>query len=240
MAPLVVLYSTAYREWAKAVDSQIKTIKNISDSPIFGIHYWKDEVLVSPSTPSRRVAPSEPPDQIKFWPYRCSISEQQIEVSAITKGGNFQPLICNILSTRIALENAESLWMDLYGAEMPDDQPILRMRPDIFIEYLPDVTPEENCYITNWPRLHGRNWNPQSPEAGDNFCLTTKKVMKKLLSIDLSKIENMAESLRGQGRIIGWTEHYLHMVLEHLNINILQFENIHYSIVRETIIERAA
>jgi hypothetical protein len=238
MAPLVVLYSTAYREWAKAVDSQIKLISNISDSPIFGIHYWKEEVLTSPSTPSRRVAPSEPPEQIKSWPYKFSITEQ-LEVLPITKGGNFQALVCEMISGSIALENAEYLWTELYGTEMPDDQIILRMRPDCLVEGLPSTIPD-NYYITNWNRLHRPVWNPLAPEVGNNFCLTTKKVMKNLVSLDLSIMENMAESLRRQGRIIQFTEHYLYMLLELLNVNILQLETIHHSVVRETRVERLA
>ena len=237
MAPLVILYSTAYRQWEKALPTQLELFNKITDDPMFGIHYWTTVPWLQ-QMGYYAIAPSQPPEAIRKWPYKHTMTEQTKEFyETIARVVGYKKLVLPVayflFSTKIALENAESLWRERYGTDMPDDQPILRLRPDLKFETtdnFPEVPTTNNYYISNWNRLHRPNWNPNAPEVGDVMCLTTKKVVKDLVNFNPENLEALTEKYRSMGREVWFSEQYLWTILEENGVNVVQDENIHLSI----------
>lgn len=182
--PLVVLYSTSYRMWDNeaVIDPQVKLINTIcslyrnnlklKSKPIVGIHYWKQE-----STPKIPAAPATPPARIMQFDFLHEMTEQR-EI----EGHNY---VYGIQSTERALALAEKLHNKLYGSPMPDNQPILRMRPDLAIKYEDTAMLERQdlnspFYLSSISTNH-RAANPH--EIGDVMCFTTKKSLQQLFAI---------------------------------------------------------
>lgn len=234
---LVVLYSTTWRRWDETCPSQVEVIDKLANGQdvIMGIHYWS-EMIQTFHINSYGKAPSEPPAPLLKWPYKHTVTSQDrsfIERIARSIRHRHAWGTAYILeSTRMALENAEALWRERYGTEMPDDQPILRMRPDTIltdVDAFPEMPQGDDFYVSNWDRGNRPVWNPAAPEVGDIICLTTKKALKKLVNIKLEDIET-----RCSHRQVLFTEQYLWALLESNGTAINNDKNVHVSILRPT------
>lgn len=234
---LVVLYSTTWRRWDDVVESQCDLIQKLAGDQdvILGIHYWS-EMIHTFHINSYGKAPAEPPEQLRRWPYKHTVTEQErpfIErIARNIRVRHAWGLAYIIESTRRALENAEALWRERYGTEMPEDQPILRMRPDTIItdvDSFPTFPKGDDFYLSNWDRGNRPQWNPAAPEIGDIICLTTKKALKKLVETRIEDIE-----LRCGHRQVNFTEQYLWALLETNSTEAKNDENIHVAILRPT------
>lgn len=221
---LVVLYSTSWRNWESAVESQIK---HIPDDSIIGVHYWKYSTtpisqLIGESDITYEV-PKDIPVQLRGYKYKHSITENEIvkdEVFPIIAAS----LYYKILSSRIAFKNA----LDIYP-DMPDDQPILWTRPDVFIgTYFPTKV-KKNEFISIWNTKD--RLNPAEPEMGDIIALTTKHVIEKILNLELSLIKEICAHCK-------FSEQYLYAILKYLNVEITFDHSIKVGLMRNNGISR--
>lgn len=214
---LVVLFTTSWRNWEDCTDSQIRLMKHISDEHILGIHYWKH--TTTPLGGPGKEAPSDIPLPLRSFKYKHSIT-QQVPITHVTN--IVAPIYYKMISTRIALDNALELFPD-----MPDDQPILCMRPDVIIYNIHDFpkTVGANEYIGTWNTAH-RQVCP-IPEMGDALCLTTRGVLEKMLAIDLELIR---KEFSGNGY---FSEHYLYSILKQLEINMTYDHRIKLALMRD-------
>lgn len=229
--PLIVLYSTACRYWDKTIDNQMELINKLTDTPIFGIHNW-DEIHL--------------PEQLQKFPHKYTFTTQtkefndhidyiieQCNIVLVNEQCNIKPLFYNILSTKIALKNAEVLYRELYGTSIPDDYLILRLRPDVIIDT--DLFPlniTDNQWISTWHSTYRSNIE-KSPEMGDLFCLTTYKIMKAFTEIDISTIENICSKYRTKEWLINFSEQYLYCLLKIIDAKPILINNIHVYIQRD-------
>lgn len=232
---LVVLFSTSWRRWEDTWPSQVALIEKLSQGRdvIMGIHYWS-EMIHTFHINSYGRAPEDIPEPLRKWPYKHSITTQERPfIERIARNIRYRHawgLAYIIESTRLALANAEALWKETYGTEMPDDQPILRMRPDTVITDVngfPDFPKGDDFYVSNWDHGNRPIWNPQVPEVGDIICMTTKKALKKLVSVPVEDIEGMCAH-----RQVTFTEQYLWALFEKIGTDVKNDENIHITIVR--------
>jgi hypothetical protein len=215
---LVVLFTTSWRHWEDCTDSQIQLMRNISDEHILGIHYWKHKTapLGGPGTE----APTDIPLPLRTFRYKHSIT-QQVPITHVSN--IIAPIYYKIISTRIALNNALELFPD-----MPDNQPILCMRPDLLIsntQHFPN-TVGSNEYIGIWNTAH-RQVCP-IPEMGDAVCLTTRGVLEKMLATDLELIN---KEFSGTGY---FSEHYLYSILRQSEIKITYDHRIKIALMRDS------
>ena len=135
---LIVLFSTQYRTWENCYENHINLINhNCSDisNCIIGVHYWNDVDKKPPFNMQKM--------NIKYTTSNNVVSLNDNSLTNIQKWfKRFQ------YSTKKALENAEQLYFEKFKTEIPDDQPILRLRPDFIIE---DITKswkeEQHCGI---------------------------------------------------------------------------------------------
>lgn len=214
---LVVLFSTSWRRWEDTWPSQVSLIEKFAKEQdvIMGIHYWS-EMINTFHINSYGKSPSKPPEPLCKWPYKHTVTFQEHSfIEKIARNIRYRHawgLAYIIESTRMALENAEALWRERYGTEMPDDQPILRMRPDTIItdiENFPEFPSGDDFYVSNWDHGNRPHWNPNAPEVGDIICLTTKKALKKLVYTPIEDIERMCAH-----RKVTFTEQYLWAIFE--------------------------
>lgn len=230
---LVVLWSTGWREWESTVDNHIELINRLGGDPVLGIHYWS-KMPIRGGTETTGDAPSYPPEQLNRWNYVHSTTEQSPELLSkiktnLKEGGYGLGYI--IESTKIALENAEIAYFRKFGRPMPDDTLILRLRPDIIIDVdkFPTEIPEgDNFYISNWNRVYRREWNPDMPEVGDIMCLTTKKVMRKIVNTRIEDIERICNP----DQKLGFGEAYMYALLKVRNVDIINHPDIHTKMQR--------
>jgi hypothetical protein len=221
--PLIILYSTQCRYWDKTIDYQLQLINNLTDTPIFCIHNWEQINL---------------PEQLQKFPHKYTFTTQTKElnnhIDYITEQCNIKPLLYNILSTKIALENAELLYRELYGRPIPDDYLILRLRPDVIIDtdLFPSNIKDNNEWISTWHSTYRPNID-KSPEMGDLFCLTTYKIMKAFTKIDISTIENICSTYRTKEWLINFSEQYLYCLLKIIDAKPILINNIHVYIQRD-------
>ena len=232
--PLVVLYSTQYRTWDKICDNHIKYLKHITGGDmtnvLFGIHYWRDERDVPPA--------------IQQFKYKSSMSDNVSDEMPTDHEKYGIYIKANIMwfrrfgySTKIALQNAEQLYLETYGVEMPLNQMIIRLRPDVHIDdidilQLP-LLDKDDYYISNWNTDH-RDYNQDNPEIADAVFYTTKK---SLLAIVNTNVENFMESLYQQ-EILNkdsgfFMEHLFPILLQQLNIPMIFDFNLNLSIFRD-------
>ena len=111
---------------------------DINTKPILGIHYWEvesghkqlnqnfvyhDQHYLSTNF---KIAPESPPREVldSYPNYFEKSTQNELEDLRSTHINFFMQ------STSKALEIAEKLHIDLFGTKIPDDQPILRLRPD--------------------------------------------------------------------------------------------------------------
>jgi hypothetical protein len=225
---LVVIFSTSWRNWEKTAHNQVAFIKEISDNAVLGIHYWKYSTLsstpidpdVKDTTPIHEV-PTDIPLQLRRFQYKHSITPN-ITMDNITP--KKASLLYKIISSRIAFQNA----LDIYE-DMPDEQPILWMRPDLFIDDIYDFPKKvgKNEFIGTWHTAHAASL--EKPEISDLLAFTTKYVLKKILELDLNYILKLVEAN-------DFTEQCLYTILEHLGVNIKYDFNIKPCLMRDKFI----
>jgi hypothetical protein len=215
---LVVLFSTQYRTWENCAENHINLMKHICnniDNCIVGIHYWND--INKP-----------PPPVIQNLNIKYSTSDNIISSNDETQSTIYKWFKRFQYSTKIALENAESVYKEKYGAEMPDNQPILRLRPDFIVEDIekfplpPSHT--ENYYISTWNTQHRPEITPNRVEITD-ICLTNKNTLLKILNFDITSIEHNKKD--------SFIEIAFYDMLKTLNINIFFDFNIKYGVMRD-------
>jgi hypothetical protein len=193
--PLILLYSTAYRYWEKTIKNQLELINELTDTPLFGIHYWKNISI-----------PEIPPSELDKYPYKHSISSQTSElIKEANKLKDARPLWYTVYSTKIALENAENLYKELYGKNIPDDHLILRLRSDILVSNIknfPKYINNINDWISTFHYLiyYGDSFKDLSYEnklyqISDSLCLTSYKTMKEFVNIDITKLCNKTNNV---------------------------------------------
>ena len=174
---LVVLYSTKNKHWNETINSHIALFDKYKGQCIIGIHYWDE-----PGTPD------EPPDEIKKYKYIMTKSKQ----TPLNLQNREREIFEYIRqSTKLAFENAEELYKKTFGFDMPENQKILRLRPDVLVEYFP-ISYEnstDDFYLSRYDINARRYPNPKSPEVGDIIALTTKKTLKNILTYDVDKMD---------------------------------------------------
>tara|TARA_R110002096_G_scaffold11890_1_gene43339 strand:- start:7 stop:750 length:744 start_codon:yes stop_codon:yes gene_type:complete len=229
--PLVVLYSTCYRAWDNqtVINSQLKIINsicsvykdklNLSESkPILGIHYWKRE-----PNPVYKPAPKMPPLKIMEFDFLHDITEQEK-----IDGHNYLYLI---QSTKRALMLADKLHHKLYGSPMPDNQLVLRMRPDLAINYENiEILKEQNLNSLFYLSSISTNQRAANPyEIGDVMCLTTKKSLQKLFSIPYESYDVIHNQQEHKPL---FNEQYLLSLIKHSRIKPVYDPNIFTKLLR--------
>jgi hypothetical protein len=176
---IVILYSTQYRTWDKTTPIHLKWFEKICNDCVLGIHYWSDDG--SPETP--------PPDIMKLK-HKFSRTPNIIPKSDNSNQASLVHIIPYLkryfYSTKIALENAEEIYKQTYGSEMPDDQVIIRMRPDIL---LPDndnieLPPIEKNYFMSLVSYVEKQYRSQTFDC-IHYC--TKDSLLKLINTDIDK-----------------------------------------------------
>ncbi len=231
---LVVLFSTQYRTWNKTQENHINLIRHICDSEencIVGIHYWDTNI-------GNGYSDSEPSET------NLPIMIQKLKHKSSHTPNLSKYIFCSqiesiIHSTKIALENAKSLYRELYSKEMPDEQLILRIRPDVLITDInnfPKNIPNDNSFVNLWNTLH-RCYNPVAPEAGDTVVLTTKQVIEKICNIDINNIDDIITRYKSKGFVANFSEQYLYGLLYELNISCVHNHSLKIAIQRQNNIE---
>ncbi len=220
--PLVILFSTKYREWNNVCDNHLKMIEYIADGRecVIGIHCWKEENT-----------PSEPPESLRKYRYKMTTTTQ-IPVKYDFMGEHIAYEYIR-QSTKLALENAESLYYEIYKRNMPMNQPIIRLRPDAYIgeiERLPIITNLENYYISTWNYGH-RKYSKDSPETGDIFCMTDKQALLAITNTDPTSYENIINKRREKYKV-AVPEHFLFQILDHHNVSIINIQSLKIGICR--------
>jgi hypothetical protein len=220
---LVVLYSSAYRVWDKAVDKHIEMFDKIADDYVIGIHYWSED---SPETPPRQIL--EKKNKFSRSPNIVDSSETNQESQVYLR--NY--LKRYIYSTKIALENAESIYKETYGTEMPDEQIILRLRPDACMKeaVLPAI--DDNYFMSlvtyTQPELRSQTF------LTIHYC--TKGALVKLLNIDSDEFmdKNYESIIEKTAPNTVWAQTIVTYMLESVGVKILKFSNSMYDcIMRE-------
>jgi hypothetical protein len=192
--PLVVLYSSSYRDWDMdiAKNSQVAVLDKIAGDRkncIVGIHYWEQDNK------------DTPPDVIQELNNKTTISYDTVwdEFNNSKVGdspnsswmSNKTRIFKQIFnSTKLAFENAEKLFKETYGYEMPMDQIILRFRPDIIINDVDKFplppTNEKYFFMGQWHYAHRPNFDKLNKEIDPIFFYTTKRAL-----LDIFKIDNI-------------------------------------------------
>ena len=217
---LVVLYSTQYRLWGHACHNHISLMRHIAGSEhncLLGIHYWNNNT------------PDLPPQQIQELQYKHTHTDQE------TQYPQYLVLESMIKSTSAALENAKELYREIYKKEMPDDQLILRLRPDAFIYDIPNFptkVPFGNFYLSLWNTRH-RGYRLNAYEAGDVIALTTRRAMEAFTQSDLAQLDTIFQDSISRGIHAYFNEQYLHVLLKHLGIKIIPYPLLKIGLVRE-------
>jgi hypothetical protein len=259
--PLVVLYSTSYRTWNTEMvyNSQKNIIDKLSDFysskfectqniPIIGIHYWSREVghkqlmedfvdyesvLDHPICSKRAIPAGNPPEIILNYPNKL-IKTEQFPLKE-KEDSHFDYFI---ISTRLAFKLANELHLEMFGVDMPEDQPILKLRPDLIVEYnnlenLNSLDFEESYLVSNYCSAHRPHISENEPEVVDAIFLTRNSDLRRLLEIEISEYQSIYEYYRNNyQRTISFTDHYMYTLLEHSNIKIVVDNNLKFTILR--------
>jgi hypothetical protein len=250
--PLVVLYSTSYRTWEteEVLNSQIELIDRLSQlfcerfgmdpsvKPILGIHYWNAErghkqlnqdfhFFDSPLT-----SPTNPPGKISKYSYTHTKSDQlELDQERSTH------LFYTSISTKFALESANSLHKNMFGTNIPDNQPILRLRPDCILNYtkidfLKNIDINSHFFISNRSNNHRPHISENAPEVSDIMWVTNNKSMDLLLSTPIERYFDIYDYYKSNGRIVEFEEQYLYNLLDYCKIDIYNDPNIEISLLR--------
>jgi hypothetical protein len=214
---LVILYSTQYRTWDKTTPIHLKWFEKICNDCVLGIHYWSDDG--SPETP--------PPDIMKLK-HKFSRNPNNIIIKSENDQANLKYIIPYLkryfYSTKIALENAEEIYKQTYGSEMPDDQVILRMRPDVILSDNDNIelpSNEQNYFMSlcTYVEIQARNQTFESI----HYC--TKDSLLKLINTDVDDyIENNYKTLQDKiAPYIVWAPTIITGILEMNKVRIFRY-----------------
>jgi len=182
--PTVVLYFGMYRTFDITFEqSHLHTLKQITnndlDSCIVGMHTWdkNDQGEDNPEQPNELMLTNIKNIKYTKTPSPCL----NIEIKK-------QKFVCLWkLSASIALKNAEELYIKKFGIEMPENQPIFRIRYDVILHEnhkpLYFLLDENNLPLNEHYILYVAN-NGRPPEYYeefiDHFWITNKMTLKTL------------------------------------------------------------
>lgn len=229
--PIVVLYSCLNRYWDKTIDNHIKIIKKTTNNDInnvlIGIHYWND-------------LSAQIPEQIKNMKFKSSTSENIFDEDKTIQNINIRngKLVLKrfIHSTKIALENAEKLYREIYNTEMPMEQQIIRFRYDVYIDDV-DKFPfplidEDNYYLSNWNTEH-RSYDKNKKEIADAVFFTTKKALLNIINVDMDTFIKDNYIIEINTNELVYHEHILYLLLKKIGIKIIFDFNLKLYLVRD-------
>lgn len=197
----VVLFSTHYRTWDTVAVNHMKVIHRLGGTPcVVGIHVWDGDDV-----------PDQPPAPIRALPHVRMTKTRQKPQRNI-----FEYIL---VSTRIALDNAESVYRERYGTVMPDDTIIVRMRPDTWVDSIATtIHPNRLCnlkgkYVSIWNTNH-RPFTANAPEVADTIYFTTKRVLRALVDTPFHEYDAYFDRKRNEGFDIDFHEQLLHHAIE--------------------------
>jgi hypothetical protein len=226
---IVILYSCANRYWEKTIENHLKIIdkltQNDKNEAIIGFHYWKENENDNVKFPL----------EIKDFNQKGTITEDPFGYSFNNECEKAIIILKKfIYSTKIALENAESVYFNLYKKDMPNDQPILRFRYDTIIddiEKLPfPIKNKDNYYLSIWNTKH-RKYDKNNKEIADALVITTKGALIKILNVEINDF--LKENSDEIQRMNCFHESILYFLLTKLNIEIIFDFNIKSSLIRK-------
>lgn len=224
--PVVILFSGLNRYWEDTCKNHIDVIQKLTNNDlskaIVGIHYWNN-------TDSE----IEIPLSIRELKYKASTSSDNIygdgkndrAIWIIKKFAN---------SSKIALKNAEDLYKEIYGKEMPPTQTVIRFRYDTYVEDIDNfplqlITDMENYYLSNWNTNH-RNYDKSFPEIADAIAITTKKNISSMTNNNIDSFIKENEDKINNPDF--FHERLLYMFLKSIGANILFDFNLKLSLMR--------
>jgi len=224
--PVVILFSGLNRYWEDTCKNHIDVIKKLTNNDlskaVVGIHYWNN-------TNSE----IEIPLSIRELKYKASTSSDDIygdgkndrAIWIIKKFAN---------SSRIALKNAEDLYREIYGKEMPPTQTVIRFRYDAYIEDIDNfplqlITGMENYYLSNWNTNH-RNYDKSFPEIADTIVITTKKNISSMTKNNIDSFIKEHEDKINDPDF--FHERLLYIFLKSIGANIVFDFNLKLSLMR--------
>lgn len=197
--PIVVLYSGMYRTFDAVFETHhLNVLKQITnndlDSCIVGMHTWeKDGESDNPEQPNEAILKNI--KNIKYTKTNdpCNYIKTDRYHYPSTIDNNYRKVFMErwSYSMNIALKNAKEIYLRIYGIEMPENQPILRLRYDtIFMQIQQNPFPypllnEEilplNEYFYFSHNNTARPYNKDIKEVGDLFFYSNKKTVEKMI-----------------------------------------------------------
>jgi len=225
--PIVILYSCANRYWEKTIENHLKIMNKLTQNnlneAVIGFHYWKENDNV------------KFPLEIKDFNQKGTITEDPFGYSFNNECEKAIIILKKfIYSTKIALENAESVYFNLYKKDMPNDQPILRFRYDAIIDDIENfpfpIKNKGNYYLSIWNTKH-RKYDKNNKEIADVAIITTKGTLIKIVNVDIEKfLEENSDEIQHMNC---FHESILYFLLTKLKIEIIFDFNIKSSLIRK-------
>lgn len=208
-SPIVVLFSTHYRTWDVAADCHIEVLRKLTNDDlsrcVIGIHVWDGDGV-----------PQHPPERIRQLSYIMTRTKQ-------TKHDDDLGILLYINeSTKLALNNAEELYVMRYKSDMPDDQVIVRLRPDSYVDDIDNTIhtyalhETHGSYTSIW-NLNHRGSNEKAPEIADTMYYTTKGVLRRLFDVPIEELKSYFNQKRQEGYEICFHEQFLYHALQYVN-----------------------
>ena len=247
MDPLIVLFSTQYRTWEYSIHNHVHVIKWLANHLpgdqiiIIGIHCWSDT--------------EERPPQVLLDAFpkcvRYSISIQR-EAHLLTEP-KYMSFFSYVLSTELALDNARSLYKEMYSRELPRDAIVVRLRPDVYIAspeglsraFATDLytSPAPDFYFSMYNSNH-RPWPPLKTcrETSDAFSIAPHLTMSNFLgkSRELLTLTGSScpfssfysEYMARTGVRCDFLEAWFYAILTHLGTRIVYAPTLKIALVR--------
>ena len=138
-------------------------------------------------------------------------------------------------STEIALNNAKILFKETYNIEMPNDQVILRLRPDAYImniENFPIIKNGTNFYASMWNILH-RPYYYNAPETGDIIALTTRQTLELLININMDSYIQLFIEKSNNCFSVNFIEQWIYHILTENGNTIINLPSLDINILRD-------
>jgi len=226
VSPLVVLYNGLNRNWDFSCENHMEVIKKITNNnvndTIMGIHYWKKENETNIYVP--------PP--LKDIKQLASVSNDEFGFNFANDSEKGIGIIKKFVhSIKIALQNAETLFFEVYGENMPMNQTIIRFRYDAHIDDIDNlplpIIGEDNYFLSIWNTKH-RDFNRNRFEIADTFIITKKKAIMNLINIDIDKFVEEKRKVNS----LDFHETILYLFLKEAGIKVIFDYNLKLSIVR--------
>jgi hypothetical protein len=237
--PLVVLYSTLYRDWDNpiAYESQVKLIKRlynansrhfcVGEKPIVAAHCWSEKL----GRDSPDICPA-PPAVFRSFNFAFTHSSQK---DPTIYPGNPE---YTLQSTQKALQLAEQMHLKLYQCPMPDLQPILRLRPDLVVnnvDWFPlfDHRALSGMYYKSmWNRMHRPTLKKHAPEAGDAVALTTKRALTAICDVPPKTYNNIYAAYKLRGYQQNFAEQYVFAIIDSVGVSVIHDDKISVGLLR--------